>query len=220
MGRASALFLAGLGLVTSAQQAVAHPHVFIDTALSFVLTPDGRVEAVKVTWTYDDLYSLMIVEEGGFDPDGDGKLTVQELKQLQGFNSHWADDFPGNTYVLLNEAPVALSRPTDWTALYDDGQLTSTHLRHLEPPVRPEALALVLKNYDPEHYYAYRVVSAGFMGASKGCSSAIIAYDETAADAALSAASDAYLAADAADAPYPQIGAYFSDRVEVLCDDG
>ena len=30
------------------------------------------VTAIRVTWTYDDFYTLMIMEERGLDPDGDG----------------------------------------------------------------------------------------------------------------------------------------------------
>lgn len=220
MPRSLIWFLAGFSGLMMASPALAHPHVFVDAQIAPQFAADGRIEAIKVTWTYDDLYSLMILEDHALDQDGDGLLTEAEIAELQGFDSHWPEDFPGNTYVLVAGQPQALGRPTAWTASYGDGKLTSTHVRQLTEPLRPEAAALVVKNYDPEHYYAYAILAAAPEGQAAGCAAQIIPYDPVAADAALSAASDAFIAADTSDAPYPQIGAYFSDRVEVLCAQG
>lgn len=220
MPRSSIWFLAGFSGLIMASPALAHLHVFVDAQIAPQFAADGRIEAIKVTWSYDDLYSLMILEDHALDQDGDDLLTEAEIAGLQGFDSDWPEDFPGNTYVLVAGQPQALGCPTAWTASCGDGKLTSTHMRQLAEPLRPEAAAVVVKNYDPEHYYAYAILAAAPEVQAAGCAAQITPYDPVAADAALSAASDAFIAADTSEPPAPQIGAYFSDRVEVLCAQG
>ncbi len=60
----SVVLLCSLGL---AGPALAHPHVFIDTAIEAIMSPDGRVDAIRISWTYDEFYTLMILEERGLD---------------------------------------------------------------------------------------------------------------------------------------------------------
>ena len=50
----------------------AHPHVFADVGLALTLDARDRVVSVDVTWRYDDFFSLLILEDMGLDPDGDG----------------------------------------------------------------------------------------------------------------------------------------------------
>ena len=58
--------------------ALAHPHLFIDAGLELVYDDQGALSQVAVEWRYDAFYSLLIVEDLGLDPDGDGILTPQE----------------------------------------------------------------------------------------------------------------------------------------------
>lgn len=222
MPRSSLLSLASLALLALSQSVQAHPHVFVDTTIDLGFTPDGLMDTIKVTWTYDDLYSLMILEDNNLDSDGDGKLTQAEVAALQGFDSHWPADFPGNTYILLRDEPLELGRPFDWTASFENGKLTSTHVQHLAKPVRPDATPLVIKNYDPEHYYAYTIIGATLADPAKGCSSQVIPYDPVAADEAMSADLNklmTLMANEPASTAHPtkSIGEYYSDKVEVTC---
>ncbi|MEM8823617.1 MAG: DUF1007 family protein, partial [Pseudomonadota bacterium] len=36
----------------------AHPHVFVDAQSGFVFDDEGRLEALRITWTYDALTTL------------------------------------------------------------------------------------------------------------------------------------------------------------------
>lgn len=55
--------------------AEAHPHVFIDTGLTFRFDGEGRLGAVSVVWAFDDFSSMLMVEDMEMDQDGDGVLT-------------------------------------------------------------------------------------------------------------------------------------------------
>lgn len=208
-----------LGLAPAAP-AAAHPHVFVDTSVAVEFAPDGRIDALKLTWTYDELFTLSVLEDRGLDPDGDGVLTGAETASLQGFDMQWPPDFAGNTYVLLGDQPQALSGPSDWTAKVADGKVTTTHLRKLVNPVRPTATSVFVKSYDPEHYYAYTIIAATLTGQAQGCGAVVFPYDQAAADAALTAASALYAASKDPNAAFPNIGEYYSDKVGVACPPG
>ncbi|HMO72532.1 MAG TPA: DUF1007 family protein, partial [Paracoccaceae bacterium] len=45
----------------AAAPAGAHPHIFIDTGLEVIFDGQGRPAAVRVSWTYDDFYSLLMI---------------------------------------------------------------------------------------------------------------------------------------------------------------
>ncbi|NIY99552.1 DUF1007 family protein, partial [Salipiger sp. HF18] len=83
-----------------AAQAFAHPHVFVDTTLRVVLDDNQRVTGIELHWAYDEFFTLMLLEDMGLDPDGDGVLTEDELAILQGFElDNWPEDFEGDIYL-------------------------------------------------------------------------------------------------------------------------
>ena len=102
-------------LALSATPAVAHPHIFIDTALEVILDADHRATAVRVVWVHDDFYSMVMLQDRELDLDGDAKLTPEEDIRLSGFDMDWDADFAGDLYVLdKGTGPVALGRPHGW----------------------------------------------------------------------------------------------------------
>jgi ABC-type uncharacterized transport system substrate-binding protein len=214
---ARVIFGVALGL---AGPAVAHPHVWVDAAITAVFDDEGRVAAFEISWTYDEFYTLMILEERGLDPDGDGELTEAETASLQGFDMAWRPEFPGDSYVLLNEGPVEIGRPETPTARVEGGFLTSTHVRRLVEPLRPGAgMPLILQSYDPEYYIAYTILEGLIAGPGEGCAAVVHGFDPAMADAALTAASQEYAASTDPDMEFPKIGAAYSDEVWVTCQD-
>ena len=135
---------AALMLGMGASMAEAHPHIFIDTGIETIFDAQGRVTALRISWTYDDFYSLISIEDRGLDPDGDSVLTPEEEAKLAGFDMDWDDDYDGDLYVLVKGEAIAMGRPEEPTAFYKDGIITSTHLRHLAAPVAPGAQVVTL----------------------------------------------------------------------------
>ena len=60
----------------------AHPHIFINTGLKFLVDDQNRLTHVQVTWEYDELYSLLVTEDMGVDDDYDGVLTPEDTALL------------------------------------------------------------------------------------------------------------------------------------------
>ena len=67
----------------------AHPHIFVDTGVELIADDAGRLAQVKVTWAYDDYYSLLIAQDLGIDQDFDGQASDADRETLIGFDMKW-----------------------------------------------------------------------------------------------------------------------------------
>jgi ABC-type uncharacterized transport system substrate-binding protein len=204
-------------LAAGAGPALAHPHVWIDTKIEVILNDRNEATGIRISWTYDDLYSLYVVGDMGLDPDWDGKLTPEEEARLSGFDMKWDPSFPGDTYALQGGAPLALSRPKEWTATYADGKITSTHLRSLDAPVPVTAEPLLVQVYDPGYYVAYSIPFDPVLTGGSGCTAQVFVPDLDAAEEQLLAALSEYTPDVDLEAEFPAVGANFAEEVRVTC---
>src|SRR5262245_55250162 len=79
-------------VILSSSPTPAHPHVFVDYTVRLILTGD-RLTAVRLTWTFDDMFSGLILQE--FDQDHNGTLSAAEIQRIEA--KHLAD-FKRMTY--------------------------------------------------------------------------------------------------------------------------
>ena len=66
-------WIACFPLLLSASQAVAHPHVFVDSALRIETDAARHVTGVELSWAYDEFFTLLIFECAG--PEATARLT-------------------------------------------------------------------------------------------------------------------------------------------------
>ncbi|MDE4173598.1 DUF1007 family protein [Phaeobacter sp. PT47_59] len=191
----------------------AHPHVFVDTGLSLSVDGGGRLDAVEVTWVYDEFYSLLVFEDLGLDGDMDGRLNPAELGLLQGFDLRWTAGYAGDTYLSRNEAPIALGAPEHVSTEVVDGRIVTRHRRPLQQPVAADGVTI--KAYDPTYYTAYTVTQE--VSVSPGCRVDITPPD---LDRAYTLVEELLYAmpADQAETAYPEVGAAFADTVLLICE--
>ncbi|MDO9640064.1 MAG: DUF1007 family protein [Pseudotabrizicola sp.] len=205
------------GLVTAPAGAGAHPHVFIDATIEVIFDAEGRAEALRIGWAYDSLFSMTYLAENGFDPDFDGVLTPEEEAALAGFDMGWDAEFAGDTYVLVGDAPVGLSRPLEPTAGYRDGSLVSTHLRRLSAPVAPGDAGLVVQVYDPSFYTSYLIAATPVLTGGAGCRVQVYEPDRETADARLQAALEELSGSADVEGEFPAIGAAYAEEARISC---
>ncbi len=136
--------------------ALAHPHVFIDTGLEFVVDEAGNLTHVQVTWAYDEFYSLLLLEEYRVDQDGDGFLTEAEEEFLSGFDAQWVEGYNGDLVIRMGETVIPLSGPLEPKATTEDARIVTTHLRAVEGAPVP-ANDLSIKAFDESFYTAYEI---------------------------------------------------------------
>lgn len=196
---------------------LAHPHAWIDAKVEVILNDANQATAVRIFWVYDNLYSLYVVSDRGMDVDWDGKLTPEEEAALSGFDMDWDADFPGDTYALLGETALPLSRPKDWTATYADDRVTTTHLRTFDAPVPLGDLPLIVQLYDPGYYVAYAIPYDPVVTGGVGCSAQVFVPDLDEAAAEMQAALAEFTPDIDLEADFPAIGAAYAEEVRVTC---
>jgi ABC-type uncharacterized transport system substrate-binding protein len=204
-----------LGLSTG--QALSHPHVWIDARVEVILNEANAATGVRISWVYDDLYSLYVVGDMGLDPDWDGKLTPEEEAKLAGFDMQWIEGFEGDTYVVQGAAKLALSGPKEWEASYGDGRITTTHLRTFDAPVPVAEEPLVVQVYDPGYYVAYSIPFNPVLTGGSGCKAQVFVPDLSEAEEELKAALSEYTPDMDVEAQFPAVGASYAEEVRVSC---
>jgi len=195
--------------------AIAHPHVFVDTALIVEMNDERDVTSVEVIWAYDDFFSLLVLQDKGMDEDADGVLTDDELADLQGWDMQWVEGYEGDLYLKDGEASVELSGPIPVSTEVRDGRIVSIHRRDLIDPVPTGDLTL--RAYDPEFYTAYDLTLGVRFRLPEGapeCTSNVEMPDQ---DTAYQEAQDlmAEFPEDAVDVPL--LGHLFAETVTITC---
>lgn len=190
--------------------ALAHPHVFVDAGLRLIQNAEDQIIGIEVTWTYDDFHTLLLLEDHGFDTDGDGALTEAERAALIGFDlSDWPDWFEGGLFVYSGEQKQVLGAPEALSLELVDGRLVTRHLRPLEP-VSPDGL--VLRPFDPSYFAA--ITLTGTVETPADCTGHILNADP--GEAGRQAAA---LLRDGGEAAFEDVavGVLFADTLVVEC---
>jgi ABC-type uncharacterized transport system substrate-binding protein len=198
-----------LAPLLAARTAQAHPHVFVETGLQLVADDNGKLVGVEVSWTYDDFYSLLLLEDMGLDNDADGVLNPSELARLDGFDLNWIEGFEGDLYLTADGVPVALGAPEGRGTEVVHGRIVTRHFRAFAP----QSGLVTLRAYDPTFYTAYDL--DGGVKVPDGCKLTIQPAD---LDRAYTLVEEALYANPAMpDDEYPEVGDAFADIVEVAC---
>ena len=209
------LALACAFALTLAAPAAAHPHIFVDAGLTLLRDASGRVTAVDVTWRYDELYSLLLTEDYGLDPDYDLRLTEAEVAAVLGFDLNWADDFTGGLVLRQDGLDLGLGAPEPVSLqLLETGQIETTHRRTVSGAGAGPITAQV---YDPGFYVAFEMILPVTVADASACAIDLIRADLDAAYAGLDAALADIGGVVAAEDNFPAVGALFADKVEITC---
>ncbi|MDF1801843.1 DUF1007 family protein [Thalassovita sp.] len=195
----------------SALPAASHPHIFVDTALRILTDEQGRATGVEVYWAYDDLYSLLILEDMELDADYDGKLTEDELSRLHGFDMQWDAGFDGDLYASGPQGALTMTAPTPLDTHLLNGKIITRHVRRFPSP----QTEIVIKAYDPTFYTAYDMT--GGITAPDGCQITRHAADM---DAAYALVEEKMTQKAYAEDDYPEVGEAFADTITVTCNGG
>lgn len=203
--------------------AVPHPHIFVETGLKMIHDDQGRLTAVEVTWIYDELFSLLLLEDRELDADFDGVLTEEEKARLQGFDLDWPEDFEGDLYMTAGGRPVDLHQPLQGFAELDDkGRLVGRHTRTLATPIDVVAQPVAVKVYDPTYYTAYEIIVALVSTDAPDCKIDVFAPDLDAAYAQLQQALDEVMGQSDfnQEVDFPPVGDRFAEEARLTCQGG
>jgi ABC-type uncharacterized transport system substrate-binding protein len=209
--------LLALALACVPAVATAHPHEFVEAALTFRMTPEGRITAIEVAWHYDAFTSMLILSDLGIDPSATD-LAPEAVPELQGFDTDWIEGYNGDLWAEQGGLPVTLGSPIPGPVEVAQGQVVSRHVRPLPEPVDPRAALLRVRVYDPEFYIAYTVAVPPAVEGAPGCRARVFGPDLEAAHSTLEAALAEVAGGDDMELNFPAVGEHFADEVVIDCD--
>lgn len=144
--------VAALVLAAAADPAAAHPHVWIDARTEVAFDDQGRVTALRVSWRFDEFYSLFAIE--GLDKNADGVLEADELRPLAELNVTSLKEVDYFTHVKVDGVDAAFGEAREALSTFQDGILSLEFVIPLQTPVDPLQAAVSFVSYDPTFYIA------------------------------------------------------------------
>jgi ABC-type uncharacterized transport system substrate-binding protein len=211
----SALALAAALCIPPGHPASAHPHVFIDAGITLVMAEDGSVSEVEVTWLYDELYTLILLQDYGLDEDFDGELTDTEVAGTLGFDLNWNSGFEGGLRLARDGSELSIGAPEPVSMeLMPDGRMRTVHRRSVTDGIGTGPVEARI--YDEAFFIAFEAILPSGI-ADTPCAPKLVRADLDAAYAALEAELSAIGGAVAAEDNFPAVGALFADRLVFEC---
>jgi ABC-type uncharacterized transport system substrate-binding protein len=208
----------GLILVTMCLggTAKAHPHVFVDARTGFIFGTDGQLEALQISWTYDEFTTLILFETLNLDQDGNGQFNDADRAAIIEGETNWDSAYKGDVYLEFAGQDYPLGRPEAAAVTLNNNQVEVSFDLPLSKPVRIDTAPVFLRLYDPFFYFAYTIVPAiDPTDLPEGCQAQIVPFEPNAAESALQ---DKLAALGREDiSAVENVGRLFSDEVQLTC---
>lgn len=99
-------------LLISVAGAIAHPHVFVEARSKLVFDDNGQAVAVNHVFRFDDAFTAFAIQ--GFDKNGDGIYSREELSELADVNIESMADFGYFTFGDNTRIEFDFGVPTDY----------------------------------------------------------------------------------------------------------
>ena len=94
--------------------------MFVDHTLTVIVDPDG-LEGIQFAWTFDEMFSSMIVLT--FDADKDKSISAAEAKSVEQKHFSNLKDFGYFMQLRVNDKPVAITAYRDFQVKLANGQV-------------------------------------------------------------------------------------------------
>ncbi|GMG85495.1 DUF1007 family protein [Paralimibaculum aggregatum] len=203
-------------LAAAPPRAVAHPHIFVDGGVDFVIGDGSQLTALEVTWIFDAFETLYMLAAAGHAPTTVGALADAAQRDLIQELGDWPEDFAGSAHLSIDGQPISLDRPTGFAVDLIDGRLRLTFLRRLANPREIKARRVEVGFYEATYFYAFTVTNPPrIRGSSDHCMAEVKRFNP---DTGLVVLQSTLFDLDREETPeIANVGALFADRVVLQC---
>ena len=203
-------------LISLAPPVSAHPHVFVDGGIDFVFAEDGRLQAVELTWLYDEFETLYMVARYGLSLNSKGELGEEERLKLIEELRVFPEDFDGSAHLSVDDKALDLDWPKDVDAQLLNGRLLLTFVRDLTSPFHVEGKEIEAAFYESTYFFAFKITNTPkLIGPATECQTEVIPFSPDPNDASLFAK---LASLSREDVPEDEnVGAQFADRISLRC---
>jgi ABC-type uncharacterized transport system substrate-binding protein len=132
----------------------AHPHVFADAAVEVRFGARG-LEGVRVAWTFDELFSSMVLQE--YDRQRTGRLSPAAIRDIEQKEMEGLKGFGYFVTLVVNGVKVPVTAIRDFSADTVKQQVVYLFTVPVTPPATP-AGTIEINVDDPTWYTAFALV--------------------------------------------------------------
>jgi len=214
LGFVTMIFMAHTLLPVTAN---AHPHVFVDGGVDFVIGQQNQLEALQVTWLIDEFETLYLLSDHGFSLNSKGGLDESVRKEFIRSLSDWPDHFEGASHLSVDGTDIALNLPINLDAQILNGRLLLTFSRKLALPQTVEKQEVEVGFYDSTYYYAFFVKNEPkIVGDNQNCITNVLPFNPDTQEKVLLGALSKLGREETTG--IADIGALFADRIQLRCE--
>jgi len=140
-------------LVLGAQPASAHPHVFINNRMT-VMFEGGILQGIGFTWTFDDMFSNMILLD--YDPKHTGKFDAAQVKAVKEGAFDNLENYHYFIAISTGKKQVGHFKIERFTpSVTEEKKLVYSFFVPLKVPVQPTDQTVHLTVYDDSYFVAF-----------------------------------------------------------------
>ena len=157
-----------LGGALGANEAQAHPHVWITASSELLYAADGTITGVRHAWTFDDMFSTYALQ--GIETKNKGVYSREELSSLAQTNVESLKEYGFFTFARADGKKEKFQEPVDYYLEFKDAALTLHFTLPLKTPVKPKEL--VLEVFDPSFFIDFTLAEKNpikLVGAPAAC---------------------------------------------------
>lgn len=209
----SLLVLAAL-VAIPAKSPQAHPHGWIDLRSVMIFDDEGRIEAIRVHWLFDEYYTVFATE--GMDADGDGNPDSDQIEALARNNITNLEAYDYFVFMETGGEQPAYGEVTHYETYMVGIQLAMVFTVPLAEPIDPATADFEYAIYDPTYWIEVLHVPSNPVllegGVPEDCGYDLILPNPDFETVSLAQALDRDETAGAT------LGQHFAERVVLTCD--
>jgi ABC-type uncharacterized transport system substrate-binding protein len=138
--------------VTHGGRADAHPHVFITYSAS-VIFGDSHNAALRLTWSFDEMYSAMIMTD--YTAAKTGTITQADVKTIEKEAFANLSNYGYFLDIKVNDEPIKVTEVKDFDVKFVDHRAVYQFTVPLETPNVKPSTAIEISVFDQEYYVEF-----------------------------------------------------------------
>ena len=143
-------------LSLAALPAAAHPHVFINNKMT-VTFDAGVLQGITFTWTFDDMFSNMILSD--YDPKGTGQFDAAHVKAVKEGAFDNLENYHYFVAMTIGTKPVAHFKIERFMpSVTETKKLVYSFFIPLKVAVQAKEQAVRLTVYDDTYFVAFDIL--------------------------------------------------------------
>ena len=188
----------------------------MDAHIGFIFDGDGMLQALRVSWTYDEFTTLVLFDTLNLDEDGDGLFDDADRAAVIAGETNWEPKYKGDVYLEVAGQDYPLGRPEAAAVTLKNNRVEVSFDLPLSDPTQVADTPIFLRLYDPIFYYAYTILPAeNSINLPEGCQVQAMPFEPDGAESALQ---QKLASLGREETPDQQnVGRLFSDEVRLTC---